>query len=122
MTEPRLSGGPHSDAVTLRDYFAAALQHERELREQAEKRSSEALHLQAGEYNRRLEILNGEAERLHRMQLSYVSRETYETRIEQTAQWQANVDRQLTRIQTIGTLAMIGLGLLPFILRVLGGG
>jgi hypothetical protein len=38
----------------------------------------EALILQAQEYQRRLDILNGEAERLKNMQETYLPRETYE--------------------------------------------
>jgi hypothetical protein len=38
-----------------------------------------ALLLQAGEYERRLGLLNGEADRLRRMQETYVSRELYES-------------------------------------------
>ena len=37
-----------------------------------------ALELQHKEYERRLDALNGEAERLHQMQLSYVNKEVYE--------------------------------------------
>jgi hypothetical protein len=37
-----------------------------------------ALGLQAKEYSRRLDLLNGEAERLRQMQMTYVSRELYE--------------------------------------------
>ena len=39
----------------------------------------EAIKLQAKEYERRLEFLNGEAERLREMQATYLPRELYET-------------------------------------------
>ncbi len=41
--------------------------------------STQALRLQAAEYGRRLDALNGEAERLRQMQATYLPREIYET-------------------------------------------
>jgi hypothetical protein len=41
-----------------------------------------ALTLQTSEYQRRLDLLNGEAERLRQMQETYLPRETYESKHE----------------------------------------
>lgn len=42
----------------------------------------EALHLQAKEYERRLDALNGEAERLRQIQASYIPREVFDRTIQ----------------------------------------
>jgi hypothetical protein len=42
------------------------------------KSSERALNLQAREYERRLDMLNNEAERLRNMQITYLPREVYE--------------------------------------------
>ncbi len=54
------------------------LEAQRELFAQQLAASKEALRLQAGEYERRLELLNGEASRLREMQALYIPREVYE--------------------------------------------
>jgi len=53
-----------------------AMQREIDLRFEA---LNTAIALQASEYARRLDLLNGEADRLREMQKTYVGRETYES-------------------------------------------
>ena len=60
-------------SVSLREYIERIIaEHERS--------TQQALALAAKEYERRLEVLNGEAERLKQMQSSYVSQDAYDGR------------------------------------------
>ena len=69
------------------------------LREQTDLRfaaGEKALQLQAAEYDRRLAALNGEAERLRQMQVSFVPREVYEKLSQsQSALAAVNIERVL---------------------------
>jgi hypothetical protein len=61
----------------------------------------DALRLQALEYSRRLDALNGEAERLREMQETYLPRESYEY-----------AHRELNaKIEALSRLVYIGLGI-----------
>lgn len=54
------------------------IRHERELRRQSERYAREALRLQAVEYQRRLEDLNGEAGRIRDVLAQTIPREVFE--------------------------------------------
>ena len=78
--------------------------------ENAEK----ALTLQATEYHRRLNDLNGEAKRLREMQASYVSREIYDVQHSEL----------LKKVETNQKLIFIGMGIMlaiEFLLKFLKG-
>lgn len=88
------------------------IQHLKELMAEKEK----ALIIQAREYERRLEILNHEAERLRLMQTSYIPREVYESEMKEiNAKVQMLIDKQnkqagwVAAISIILTLVMFGL-------------
>jgi hypothetical protein len=55
--------------------------HMREIVKLMNELSDKALKIGAAEYERRLELLNGEAERLRKMQETYLPRELFETMI-----------------------------------------
>jgi len=62
--------------------------------------AKEALSLQALEYQRRLDALNGEAERLRQMQSTYLPRESYEI-----------AHRELVnKIEIVQKICFIGIG------------
>lgn len=64
--------------MTQEDINALEIKHIRELIEVQAIANDKALKLQTNELARRLDILNGEAERLKQMQMHYVSKESYE--------------------------------------------
>ena len=116
MTE----GSAARDVVALREYIEALILAESKLREELARANARALELQAAEYARHLEALNGKADELRRMQATYVPRELFDARRDQMDRWMSSVDRQLTRTAMVGTMALIALGAMPFVLRVLG--
>ena len=63
--------------------------------------AKEALKIQAAEYERRLDILNGEAERLRQMQATYLPREVYDTQHESLEQ----------RLEVVTKFMYVGIGL-----------
>lgn len=82
-----------------------------------------AKELQAKEYERRLEILNGEAEQLRDMQATYVPRETFEAFQKQILGIMEGQGKQIIELQNwksaivaqiaiVGTIFMIGMALL----------
>lgn len=64
------------DDITLREYIEKVI-------ELKFKAYDDALDLQAKEYSRRLEQLNGEAAKLKDMQATYVSREVYDAKVKE---------------------------------------
>lgn len=60
--------------------------------------NEKALKLQSREYERRLEALNGEAERLRKMQSTYVPREVYEAKYDELV---ANIEKNRTQLATM---------------------
>lgn len=79
MSEPTLDPitGPSPSSLTL-PVLAERLAMERALREQWQSATSKALELQALEYERRLEALNGEAGRLAKVLADSVPREVFD--------------------------------------------
>ncbi len=78
--------------VPLRDYIDIRF-------EQLEKEIA----LQHTEYLRRLDQLNGEAERLRDIQATYVPRETYDNAVDAWHVWREGIDRQLISQNAINT-------------------
>jgi hypothetical protein len=72
--------------------------------------SKDALRLQAAEYERRLDMLNGEAERLRQMQTTYVEKSVYEIA-------HKYLTEKIDAIQKIVWMAMGGLLLLEIALK-----
>ena len=66
---------------------------------------NEALHLETAELRRRLDILNGESERLRQMQVTYLPRESYQ--IEHDRLRKDVEELQGFRNNLIGQMAMI---------------
>jgi hypothetical protein len=77
LTKPSLKVQP-ANLVSLREYFEREMKHERELRELQHDNDEMALKLQAAEYERRLEGLNGEAGRIRDVLDKSVSQEKFE--------------------------------------------
>ncbi len=73
------------EAVTLREYFEAALNHERELRETNDIANAKALSLQAGEYGRRLDDLNHAHEHAVEQQATFMPRELFEAYVKESS-------------------------------------
>jgi hypothetical protein len=67
--------------IPLRDHVEGLIRHERELREAWQTMTAANLVLQAKEYERRLQDLNHEADRVIRVQEQCVSQERFETYI-----------------------------------------
>ncbi len=74
-----------------------------------------AMAVQAREYERRLELLNGEATRLREMQITYLPREVCDSKMSQIIQdinglkiWQSRVQGQ---VAIIAVIASGGMGL-----------
>ncbi len=85
--------------ITLREFFEAKLNAIEAMREKDikafydyVKSSSEALKLQAREYERRLENLNGEQARIAKTQETYISREIWERFIDEDRQWKSRTE------------------------------
>lgn len=68
------------------------IDHLKEVHERYVAESDDRLKLQAKEYKRRLDALNGEAERLRSMQASYVPREVY-------AQFEMSTNKEITALR-----------------------
>jgi len=64
--------------VDLKEHLETKIECVRELIASESKSSEKALHIQALEYERRLDGLNHEAERLKQLAVTHVARETYE--------------------------------------------
>jgi len=85
-----------------------------------------ALDLQAREYERRLEALNGEAERLRNMQVQFLPREVYESHykslqaaIQTNSEFRANIaGRQTIVTIVVSAVVSILVGLLAFAAKV----
>ena len=73
----------------------------REFIEEKFKNADKALELQAKETERRLELLNGEAERLRTMQATYLPREVFEVCCKEMA----------TKTESLQKLVYIGIGI-----------
>jgi len=89
--------------VTLKEFFEAKLHAIDALREkdikafyEYVKTASEALKLQAREYERRLESLNGEQARIAKTQETYISREIWERFVDEDRQWKSRIEISLT--------------------------
>jgi len=63
--------------------------------------------LQAAEYERRLDFLNGEASQLKAMQERYVPRETYDADTKADRAWKSVTERQMSNWS--GRLAALGI-------------
>jgi hypothetical protein len=79
-----------------------------------------ALHLQATEYERRLDLLNGEAKRLRDIQATYLPREVYEAKMETLEKIIEDVKLYLASLQgkLLIVAAVIALGV-PLITAVI---
>lgn len=79
------------ETAHIKELLELEIKHLKELGVEKDK----ALALQAKEYERRLEALNGEAERLRTMQASYLPREVYDSeRKEVNSKLQTLIDKQ----------------------------
>ncbi len=67
------------DIANLKELVTMQIEALRELTEARFMSSSEALKIQAAEYERRLDALNGEAARLREIQSEYLPREVYDS-------------------------------------------
>jgi len=76
VSRPKIAEAPSMTDITLREYIEKVI-------ELKFKAYDDALSLQAREYTRRLEALNGEAQKLTTMQASYVGREVYDAKIKE---------------------------------------
>jgi hypothetical protein len=91
----------YRDGITLREYIDVKFSSH-----------DSALKISEKEYERRLDFLNGEAERLKHMQSTYLPREIYETKHDLTT----------TKIEALEKLVYVGLGIilaLQFIIHFL---
>lgn len=92
--------GPANTTLTL-PVLAERVAMERALREQGTLFAKEALELQATEYERRLDALNGEAGRLAKVLDQSVPREVYEAYVKATEkEHSVAIDALSTRIDT----------------------
>ena len=110
MNDAHLPGSETAHLRELLEHRLCAL--EKLFSERIEHRDI-ALKLSADEYHRRLDMLNGEADRLHQMQLTYLPRETYETiqktvdgELAQLRDFRANLTGRLTVVNVIITVVM----------------
>lgn len=124
--------------ISLREYIEQLVETERELRETHERNVSEALTIQAREYERRLEILNGEHGRLAELTRTFMRQETFDTYLHNRREveerereamsirhladekWQREVNRQLDeqRGAATRTTLLLTFGLSAFALLV----
>lgn len=107
----------------VKNNFDREIAHIKELFRAEMEALRKALELQAKEYERRLDILNGEAEQLRDMQAKYVPRETFEAFQKQVMgdteanksdliklnSWKSTIVGQLA---ILGTIFMVAMALL----------
>lgn len=93
--------------VALLDHLEMQVRHERELREEQLRSSGLALKLQASEYERRLETLNGNNQNVSDLTKTFLTQDAFrawtdsrlaaEERLrEADLTWKRNIDRQLS--------------------------
>lgn len=80
------------------ELLAERIEHLRETAQLRQTNSEMALELQAKEYDRRLESLNHEAERLVSMQVTYWPREVAESQMKELGQRIAVLERNFWRV------------------------
>jgi len=85
--------------ITLKEFFEAQLRAAEELRKKDVKAFHDyvnaraiALELQAKEYERRLEGLNGEQARIAKTQETYISREIWERYLDEDRRWKTRTE------------------------------
>ena len=87
--------------VSLKDFLIQRIDLLEKLEDERFEKTNTALELQAKEYERRLNSLNGEAERLRYMQSTYMPREVYESKHNELT----------TKIEGVQKITFIGIGL-----------
>lgn len=90
------------EVVSLKEFIEAKLCASERLSKERFEYIASATRLQAKEYERRLDLLNGEAERLRRMQATYLPRESADFRynellkkVEENTNWRNNMEGRM---------------------------
>lgn len=110
---------PTSDApsVALREYVEQQIEHERQLRVASFVARDESLRLQAVEYSRRLDELNGHLKQTADDRARYFTKEAHEQFANEYRHFRDEVKSFQTTVATWGAAGIFALGLLQAFLH-----
>jgi DNA repair exonuclease SbcCD ATPase subunit len=103
----------HTKINALKELLTEKVDHLEQLNTERYDTAAQALKIQAREYERRLEALNGEANRLRELEATYVSKEFYEAHHEgihsEISDLKGKMDKQAGRDTVLaGLIALAG--------------
>jgi len=87
--------GSTAETISLREYFEAKLQAEKEINQAYHESLRVALEIQAREYERRLTVLNHAHEEARMVLNTYVPREMLEASLAQWGLWRTDTDKKI---------------------------